>query len=284
LISTFLSDRIPSYNKFVMPYALPLGENSRGTVDPFKMNGLITLPEVFVWEDFQEKLIEQGKSIFNTQYNLKTLEDADVICKQEDLRYFVTPPVNYVRHMVVDPAVSESGVNNATGITIVDWDELGTMYVLYAEEFWISPVELIKKIEELRKLYDPDEIFIEKDKAAITIADTLEYLAPKLNLSFVEPKNIPKDRRINRLTQWFDSKRVLLKQGMKDFENQLIEYPDVDNKDMLDSLAYQLIKMELPNKKGIRELEVNVEPTFEDEMNKATEFYESRKENFDAIF
>jgi len=71
---------------------------------------------------------------------------------------------------------------------------------------------LIDKIKELKKIYDPDEIYIEKEKYSVTIADTIDHHKIDLNFSFVEHENKSKGDRIHRLKQWFENKRILLGQ------------------------------------------------------------------------
>lgn len=280
LISWFIKEN-KTYDKFIVPYAVT---ETGGVPDPFKRNGLLTFPELFTWEDFQDKRTDQGKSIFASQYKLQVLEDSDRLCYESWLRYWKFLPENYYRTMVVDPAGTEKDENSATGITICDTDERGVIYVVYAEEFYITPMKLIDKMKELKTIYDPDELYVEKEKYSITIADTIDHHSIDLNFSFVEHENRSKDDRIHRLKQYFENKRILLGQGQTDLENQIIEYPDCENKDILDSLAYQIKVNHIPDKKYVREPNPTSLETFEQEMDRAARLVRGREANYDQIF
>lgn len=276
-----LINRIKTYDKLLIPYAI----RSDGTpADLHERDGKLTFPEMFTWEDFDDIYEEQGQAIFASQYKLKVVEEGDKLCDEEDLRYWDFPPTSYVRIMVIDPGGTEQGANTPTGITICDFDSHGLIYVMYAAQHWISPFELIKKIEELKEAYDPDDTYVEKEKYSITIADTVQHYAPRLNFSFVEPKNEPKPKRIHRLKQYFDTGRILLRKGMKDLETQLLDYPDCQNKDILDSLAYQIIVADFP-KKGIhQDREHKIEKGFEEELEIIAAQGGALREYHDAIF
>jgi len=280
LISWFIKEN-KTYDKFIVPYAVT---ETGGVPDPFKRNGFLTFPELFSWEDFQDKRIDQGKSIFASQYKLQVLEDSDRLCYESWLRYWKFLPENFYRTMVVDPAGTEKGENNATGITICDTDERGVIYVVFAEEFYITPMALIEKMRELKKIYDPDEIWIEKEKYSVTIADTIDHYQIDLNFSFVEHKNISKGDRIHRLKQWFENKRILLGQGQADLENQIVEYPDCENKDILDSLAYQIKINHVPDKRMVREPSPTSVESFEQEMEKASRLVRQREVSYENLF
>ena len=276
----FMINKLDTYEKFLVPYAV---RTDGKPVDPFLKDGILTFPEMFMWEDFQEKFSEQGKSIFSTQYQLFTVEESDKLCDEEWLRYYKFLPENRIRVMVVDPAGTEDTDNPATGITICDTDQTGTIYVVFAGQFWVTPMQLIKKMEWLKEEFDPDEIYIEKEKYSITIADTVEHLAPSLNFDFVSHKDIPKPARIAKLKQYLETGRILLRQGMKELENQLLEYPS-GAKDILDSLAYQVRVMTIPNKKIMPDREIKVEDAFEEEIARIEAFNDRLGGNHDAWF
>ena len=71
---------------------------------------------------------------------------------------------------------------------------------------------------------------------------------------------------------------------MRDLENQIFEYPDCALKDILDSLAYQIIVADFPKKKVFREREHRSEPDFEEELARLTARQDAISEYHDAIF
>ena len=282
LMSWLIKDT-KTYDKFLMPYAI----KDDGTVaDLKKRNGYLTMPEVYAWEDFDEKRHEQGKSIFASQYELRVLEEADKLCDEAWLKYWKFLPERYYRIMVIDPAGVKEGRSSSTGITICDSDQAENLYVVFADEFKISPMELIDKMRELKAIYKPDEIYIEKEKYSITIADTIEHLQQSLDFSFVENKNKGKDDRIHRLKQWFENGRILLGQNQDDLINQILEYPDCQSKDILDSLAYQIEVQYVPKSthETEREAKPSSEEAFEDELKKIAYMEEAKRIRYDAYF
>lgn len=263
----------------------------------------VTFPELYSVEDFEAKREEMGGSIFSAQYLLKPISEEDALCPEHWLRKWNRLPDVRWRSMVIDPGGSSPGRSDATGITICDTDENGVIYIVFADEFFVTPEELLELIRNLKNQYDPDDMRIEKVAYSVTVADIWAHKYPDMNISFVEHKGRRKgwsrgtsanmdDSRIWRLKQWFETRRILVGPNMPAFEKQLLEYPDSTRDDMLDSLAYQLDIRRIPKRKGKiflpsgREFEPTVEETFEKEMDT---YYERKAErveerNLDASF
>ena len=243
-------------------------------VDRDKAKG-VTFPERFTVEDFEIIRKRQSSNIFSSQYLLKPLSDEDALCPDAWIQYWTRQPDPYWREMIVDPGGADPASKDPTGITIVDTDTNGNMYVILADEFYFQPIEFMDKIKELKDNYAPDSIRIEKEKYWTTIADIFQHKFPELNISYAEHKGRNKDVRIWRLKQWFQSKRIFLDKNMKDgkFYNQLTEYPSVTHDDILDSLAYHLDYRRVPDPYIVhklpsgREFKPNIAADFEEEMN-----------------
>ena len=267
LMSMIANDKKLKYHRFKIPYALP---DDKGRLNLGDKLGILTFPEMFTWEDYQELRDEQGASIFATQYELKTLEEADTICKSEWIRHWTVLPVNYARYMFVDcGGIDDGGRSCPTGIIIFDINESGTYFLLLAQEYWLTPKELIFTMDRLRREFDPDEILVEKEKYSVTIGDTMDHLAPKLNFSFAEPMNRNKHARIRRLKGRFETGRILFAQGMQTLEDRAIAYPDCEYFDMLDALSYGIDYAIPPSRKyQVERPEVKIESTFDKEYNR----------------
>lgn len=205
---------------------------------------------------------------------------------------------------MIDPggygSTSGPGKSDATGITICDTDENGQIYLVFADEFFLTPMSLLETIMKLKRDYDPDDMRIEKEKFATTIADIWEMKYPELNISYVQHKGRPKgdkdnrwNSRIWRLKQWFESKRILLSPEMvpgHPFYDQLITFPETTTGrvDILDSLSYQLDIRRLPRRKGKLYLPSGklfdpvIEKTFDEELDKVLKMKKIREaENSD---
>lgn len=271
---TWMIRNLPRYSKLEIPCYID-GDKAKG----------VSFPELYTVEDFEAKLEEMGTTIFSAQYLLKPLSEEDALCPEAWIRRWKALPELRWRSMVIDPALSASSSADATGITIVDTDENGIIYVVFADEFFLTPERLIETIVSLKHQYDPDDIRIEKEKYSITIADTWQHRYPDLNISFVEHKGRAKGSKTNRdilntriwrLKQWFETRRILLPPAGESqaFEKQLLEYPDSRRDDMLDSLAYHLDIRTVPRRRGKmilpsgREFDPSVEETFDREFDR----------------
>lgn len=275
--------KIPTYEHFIIPYAL---EDGRGHVDPVKENGILSFPEMFCWEDFRIARDDMGASFFATQYGLETVDEADQLSKPEWIRRWSYLPDVRKRVMIVDPAGLKEKTSSATGVNISDIDQNGQIYIIHGLKYWVTPKDLILLMVRLKDQYNPDEIYVEKEKYSITIADTMEHLAPKLNFSYVEPKGMSKPSRILRMRQYFETGRILLGPGMSGLEDSILAYSgEPEGFDDLDAMAYQLTVMN-PPKRGQRRVEQDRTSTdFEDEMGRIMQLYnQAPKGVHDAVF
>ncbi len=255
------------------------------TIGCFEEDGITpTWPEIYSKELLEERREEAGKKIFSSQYELKPIMEEEALCLEEWIEERWTRlPENYWRTMVIDPGGWEAGKAEPTGITIVDTDEAGTWFVVYAEQLWLMPLELINTIKKLMEDYKPDDTRIEKEKYAVTIADQFEPRFPHLNISFVEHKRRKKPVRIWRLRSWLQSKRIKLGEGQTNLEDQLLTYPQCDFDDILDSLAYHIDIRVIPKKVDDR-WQPEVEESFAKEMEELTRMDEMETTYNDSIY
>lgn len=238
--------------------------------------------ELYTVEDFEQKRDVMGTSIFSAQYLLQPLSEEDALCPETWIRYWDTLPDVRWRSMVVDPGGPDSGKSDATGITICDTDEFGNIYVVYAEEHFVTPMKFCDLVVGLKERYDVDDCRIEKERFSTTVADLFRHRYPLFNISFVEHKGRSKgsasvrgDSRIWRLRQWFESKRIFIGRNQKSFQDQVLTFPQptTGRDDMIDSLAYQLDIRRIPKRKSKlilpsgREWEPSIEESFEREMD-----------------
>lgn len=224
-----------SFSKYIMPY---------------KQFGKLTFPEVYSEEDFEEKRIDMAPSIFSAQFELIPVSEEDALCRESWITKYKRIPDITWRQMVIDPGGSIPGKNDPSGITITDTDTDGYLYVVYADEFWGTPMGLIEEIDRLQHEFDPDDTRIEKERYSMTIADIYQHIYPRRNIAFVEHEKENKDNRIWKLRQWYERKRILHNpDGMHKLEAQLLSYTgpeSLDNDDLLDSLAYHLKVRRIP--------------------------------------
>jgi len=228
----------------------------------------ITMPELYTEQDFLEKLEEMGPAIFSAQYLLHPLAEEDALCNPKWIKYYSSLPENTWRSMVVDPGGSDPKTKDATGITILDTDEKGDMYVVYYRKMWLTPVDLMDTINHLKEEFKPDDIRIEKEKYSTTIADTFRHRFPLLHISYVEHQKRDKGQRIWRLKQWLQTGRIYIHQDARELETDLLQYPHLDFDDGLDSLAYHLDIRRIPPKIVKPRFQPQIETTFDEEFDR----------------
>lgn len=265
---------VSTYEKFIVPYAVP---DDQGILSIKDEIGILTMPEMYCWEDFQEKRIEMGPSLFATQYEIKIIDDADTLCKSDWIKYWNELPKSYQRIMIVDPGGLDKDDDQSNGIYVGDVDPAGYIYSLFAEEVGATPVSLLKLMEKLKQEYDPDEIYMEREKAEIVLAGVIDLLSANLAWTPVSPYGRDKNSRIKRIKQYVETGRFLLGKGMTTLEDRLLNFPDCP-KHLLDCVAHFISVMN-PPKKGIdRTPEDRRTTDFEEEMSKASRYFRDREE------
>jgi len=261
----------PKYAKFEIPCY----------IDRDKTKGS-SFPERYQVSDFEDIEKDMTRGIFSAQYLLNPLAEADALCPEKWIQHWTSLPDNRWRCMVLDPGGAEVGSSDPTGITICDFDENGNMYIVFADEFNLTPMNFMQKIWELKGLYKPDDIRVEKEKYSITIADLMRHHFPTMRVGFVEHKHRSKESRIWRLKQWFENKKIFLNPVKGAFYNQLIEYPSSRYDDMLDSLSYQIDVMRVPSRTAPRD--PNIDPEFEKEIDAMMEGDKEMEKENDRFF
>jgi len=275
---------VDSYKKFIVPYAIGDG---RGRVDPFKKNGTLAFPEMFTWEDFQERKTDMsvGEDDFALQYELRIIDSADKICYQKWIRNFIDGPDNYWRTLIVDPAGTETKKNDPSGFLIYDVDEKGKIYIIKAEETWLTPYKVLMYAQELSDTFHIDEVLFEKEKYSISIESMVETCAPGFIFSLIEHHNKKKEVRIRGVKPWLETGRILFGSGCERITSQLLDYPDVEHDDLCDTLAYAVKNVNPPKAGTVREDDPK-QKEFADEMIENLKKMEDLKlkENYDALF
>ena len=273
-LMSFLMNKCRFYSKFIQPYK--------------NEDGSLALPEVYCQEDFDKILEKQGKTIFSTQYELKTTYDHDKILTENNVIRYNVRPANYIRKFIVDPGGSDPKLNTPTGIIGVDYSSDGKIYQFYEYKDWITSPRLITVLREIRELYDPDDIFVEREKYSITIADTIDHFSLNLDFSFVGTGGMPKEKRNIRAKPFFETRRWLFHESIKMTIEDLGEWPDCVYKELPDCVGYAVDPqvMEFPKRGQGRtdEYNVNVPSDFEAEINAMLASRGSHRGADDAYF
>jgi len=248
------------YEKFIIPYAI---KNKAGKL-------VLSFPEMFSWEDFEERRVDMGESLFATQYRLCVLDETDKLADEEWLKDWADLPDNYTRYLIIDPAGTENKKrNDPTGFLVFDIDERGYYYIRYCEESWLPPAKGLKHAEYIANRFGTDENYFEKEKYSISIASTAEYITPSFTFGLIDHKNEPPEKRIHRLKQFFETGRILFGPGQEALKRQITGYPDIEHDDLLNCLAHAIRQAQLPKRGLKRDHEDGKEKDFCDQMAEA---------------
>ncbi len=206
--------------------------------------------ELYDVSDFEEKRDKMGSSIFSAQYLLQPLSEEDALCPESWLKYWDALPDVRWRTMVVDPGGAEPGKSDATGITICDTDENGNIFVVYADEHFLTPMKFCDLVVKLKEEYDVDDCRIEKEKYSITVADLFMHKYPLFNISYVEhhgrskcSKDLQINSRIWRLKGLLPSKYSYHRQSSRLFLIELDEGRCSEHPGIGPELVYPLVQL-----------------------------------------
>jgi hypothetical protein len=243
--------------------------------------------DVYALETETGNYVAWGYVSGNSQYCLKPLNEMSALCQKSWIKYWERLPATSWRTLVFDPGGSEPGISDPTGVTVVDCDPAGNLYVVCAEEIWIQPTNLVETILDYIKRYKPDDTRIERDLYTKTCAEVFQHEFPKYNIVYVDHHHRPKPDRIWQLRQWFMRGRVYIHPNQKILEDQLLQYPQITHDDVLDSLAYHLDILHVPKEVERPRFEPQIEPGFDKEFNEYMEGVRSKSNqgvDYDASY
>jgi len=206
-------------------------------------------------EYLERKKRKQGTHIYSKLYDLQIVPEEDIEIHPSWIEHYEELPVNHIRNMVVDAAGTTSKQSSHTAISLVDWDEEGTMHINYAEKRKLTPLDVLDWILEVYEESEEEErpitfLGIEKEKYGIVLADLIEERCPDIVVTPIDIRGRSRDARIGRLIARYEAGRILSKKGLKDYEDEALGWHKGKNTgvDILDTIAYQLDIEYLPVK------------------------------------
>ncbi len=143
----------------------------------------------------------------------------------------------------IDPAFRLKQTNDFTGITVSRINQDGNIVVLLAEQKKLNANDLVNRIFDLVKIYKPDKVILETVAAQIVLLTLIRqkmqqtgewFLIEEVKLDTSETKAM----RIRALIPLYANMKIFHLPGLKDVENQLIEFPRGLHDDIIDSLAH----------------------------------------------
>ncbi len=160
--------------------------------------------------------------------------------------------------LAIDPAFRLKQTNDFTGITISRINQQGQIAVCEAQQKKLNANDLVNHIFTLVEIYKPDKVILETVAAQIVLLSLIRNKMKETNKWFVieEVKldtTETKAMRIRALVPFYANMRIYHMPGLKDLENQLIEFPRGLHDDIIDSLAHHVKFWKAPNKISVKE-------------------------------
>jgi predicted phage terminase large subunit-like protein len=184
-----------------------------------------------------------GSYLFANQYQNEVIPDDERRFKLEWLKYYKGIPDKTHVFCFIDPALSNADGADFTGLVVIHVDILQNWYVTHARRFKINPTQIVQLVFDLEKTFKPKMIGIEEvayQKALLYMLDEeMRRRNVILPIKGVRPTtDKTKEMRILGLVPRFEWGRILLAQGLHDFESEYSQFPRAAHDDLLDSLAY----------------------------------------------
>lgn len=147
--------------------------------------------------------------------------------------------------MAIDPAFRLKQTNDFTGISISRINQDGNIAVIHSEQKKLNANDLVNHVFDLVKIYKPDKVILETVAAQIVLMTLIRqkmqqtgewFIIEEVKLDTAETKAM----RIRALIPFYANLKIFHAPGLKDLENQLIEFPRGLHDDIIDSLAHSV--------------------------------------------
>lgn len=207
-----------------------------------RADGSLLFPEKLDREYLDAQRQLQGSYIFAHQYQNEIIPSEDQDFKREWLKYYDALPKIKNTFAFVDPAISLENHACYTAVVVVDVGIDGTWYLKLAKRLRITATQTISLLFNIQKIYKPTIIGIEivaYQEALLHFLDAeMKRTGTVIPVHGVRRSSEQsKFMRIRSLVPRFEWGRILIKQGLTDFEDEYMKFPRGSYVDILDALS-----------------------------------------------
>jgi predicted phage terminase large subunit-like protein len=197
-----------------------------------------------------------GSYLFANQYQNEIVPAEEATFKPEWIRYYKNLPTKKHTFAFVDPAISEAATSDFTALTIIDVDVDQNWYLRVAQRFKINATKIVDLFFRVNAQFKPQVIGVEDvafQKALLHMtSEEMRRRGQIIPVTGIHPgTDKTKEMRIMSLVPRFEWGRILLSQGLVDFEMELTQFPRSAHDDLLDSLSLmdQIVYYPQPERK-----------------------------------
>lgn len=205
-------------------------------------DGSLLFPKKLSKEFLQRQRKAQGSYIFSYQYLNQIIPSDDQDFKKEWLKYYDQLPRIKNTFAFVDPAISLEDNACFTAFVIVDVDVDNNWYLKVAKRVRVTATQTIKLLFDIHQLFKPTMIGVEIVAYQMSLMHFLNAEMRKRKLTIPvhglkRGTDKSKPQRIRGLVPRFEWGRILVKQGLHDFEDEYMKFPRGTFVDILDALS-----------------------------------------------
>lgn len=211
-------------------------------------DGSLFFPEKLNHEFLDQQKKTQGSYIFIQQYQNEVLPEEMQILKKEWLAYYQSIPENVFTFAFIDPAVGKKDETTGefkrsdyTALAVVDVDTEGCWYLRVARRAKLTVTQQVQLVFDVNEKFKPIILGIEDVAYQNALIQLVSERMVRENVMVpvkgIKRTQVSKQARIRALVPRFEWRRVLIAQGLFEFEREYLKFPRAQHDDILDAVA-----------------------------------------------
>lgn len=218
-----------------------------------RKDGSLLFPERLTKEFLENARRTMGSYLFANQYQNEVIPDDEKTFKPHWLKYYKEIPSGTYRFGFIDPAIGQLKHHDYTGIAVVDVDSDGVWYLRMATRVRLNPTEIVDKMFDLVDTFQLKALGVEtvayQEALLYILSEKMKRDKKTIPVTGIKRSQVSKNTRILGLVPRFEWGRLLVAQGMVDFEDEYGTFPRGNHDDILDALASLEEIVHYPEKK-----------------------------------
>ena len=224
-----------------------------------RKDGSLLFPERLTKDFLDNARRTMGSYLFANQYQNEVIPEDEKTFKPHWLKNYKAIPDGTYRFGFIDPAIGQLKRHDYTGICVVDVDTDGVWYLRVAQRVRLTPTQIVAKMFELCDQFDLKALGVEtvayQEALLYILSEEMNRKKKTIPVKGITRTKTSKQTRILGLVPRFEWGRLLVSQGMVDFEDEYNTFPRGIHDDILDACASLEEIVFYPTKKEIEIVE-----------------------------